>query len=60
MLDWYSTVKQIQQSLEEDYDKKLSVVTVRLYLFLLAKDTKIISEQTKSGNAYRVVGDAGN
>jgi len=48
------TRRQIQQILEKDYDKRLTLRTTNIYLLRLAKETKIIFEETKSGNVYRV------
>lgn len=50
-----STVNQVCQFLEEDYDKRLTTSPIRRYLSSLVRQGKIIFETTKSGNVYRVV-----
>ena len=49
-----STTNQIQQLLEQDYDKKLGWKKIHSYLLKLAEDGNIISQKTKAGNVYRV------
>jgi len=49
-----STKTEIQQILEEDYDKMITVYALRDPLASLVKGGKIIPEKTKSGNVYRV------
>jgi len=49
-----STINQLMQILEEDYDKRLTHTGVHKNLSRLAEKDLIISEKTKSGNIYRV------
>lgn len=54
------TIKQIQQYLQSDYDKRLGFSPINSYLLRLARDEKIVSEKTKAGNEYRVVDNSDN
>jgi len=50
-----STKTQIQQILEEDYDKRISRFGLRHPLAALVRDGTVIIDEAKSGNVYRVV-----
>lgn len=50
-----TTNRQIQQILDENYGKKLLWDGINFHLLRLVKEGKIISQNTKSGNVYRVV-----
>lgn len=54
------SINQIQQFLEEDYDKRLTPKGIHRNLSRLAEKDMIVFEETKSGNVYRVVEDAKN
>lgn len=49
-----STRNQIQQLLEEDFDKRLTANGIRHHLRTLVKAGKILAEKTKAGNVYRL------
>lgn len=59
ILQYYpdSTVNQIMQRLEEDYDKKISLHSVSNLLRYLTGEGEISFNKTKSGHVYRVVED---
>lgn len=50
-----STVNQITQRLEEEYDKKILKISVSRFLRNLSKKGGIAFKETKSGNVYQVV-----
>lgn len=50
-----STIRQMQQYLEEDYDKSLTIGGISANLSKLIKEDRVASQKTKSGNVYRIV-----